>query len=259
MKIPFEEIGTGLPIVLLHAFPLSSRMWQPQIKTLIANGHRLILPDLRGFGQNNNFSDINLMEDMAQDVAELLASLKIVRALIGGLSMGGYITFELYRRFPELFTGMLLFDTNSASDSEEKKASRLRLIEQIEERDSEALLQEMLPNLVSRYTFKNNPELVENLQMIFREVNPKAAIAALRGMAQRRDHGDILKSITVPTLLLFGEDDKVTNLEIAWEMHTAIPDSTLSIIKNAGHYSNLEQPDEFNYALIGFISSMKNK
>jgi len=253
MKIPFQESGSGKPVILLHAFPLSRKMWQSQTEALAAAGCHVITPDLRGFGENNNFADINTMEDMAKDVAELMDVLKIERAIIGGLSMGGYATFNFYRLFPKKFAAMLLFDTNSAADSEEKRQSRFDLIDEIEKSGAQAVIDGMLPNLICDWTKENNAGLVEKLTATFAGVNPQAAIAALRGMAERQDHTNLLKDINVPTLLIFGEHDKIANLEIAEKIKAGIPDAALTKIKNAGHYSNLEQPESFNDALVSFV------
>jgi pimeloyl-ACP methyl ester carboxylesterase len=259
MKIPFQESGSGKPIVLLHAFPLSRKMWQPQVEALGAAGFHVVLPDLRGFGENHNFADINSMEDLAKDISELLDNLEIERAIIGGLSMGGYVTFNFYRLFPEKFAGLLLFDTSAAADSEEKRESRFDLIDEIEKSGAQALIEGMLPNLICDWTKENNPDLVERLKTMFAETNPQAAIAALRGMAERQDHTHLLKDIKVPTLLIFGEHDKVTDMEIAEKMKSEIPDAALTKIKNAGHYSNLEQPEAFNDALISFVKLINIK
>lgn len=257
MKVEFEEHGTGKPIVLLHAFPLSRKMWQGQIDPLVAENCRVILPDLRGFGENHNFADINTMEDLAKDIGEFLDNLKIEKAIIGGLSMGGYVTFNLYRLFPEKFAAMILADTNCAADTDEKRESRFVLIEEIETDDSHALIKNMLPNLTSEHTKTNNEALITQLREEFSSVKPKGVIAALRGMAGRKEHCSILESISVPTLLIFGEHDKVTNLEIAQQMQSKIKFSTLQKISNAGHYSNLEQPEQFNKNLVNFVQSIQ--
>lgn len=256
MKIEFEEHGKGKPFVLLHAFPLSNKMWQPQIEALTAANCRLILPDLRGFGESHSFSDINTMEDMAQDIAELLETLKIERAIVGGLSMGGYITFNFLKKFPEKIAALVFCDTNSGSDSEETRESRFNLIEQIETEGAQALIDEMLPKLICENTKQNKKDLVEKIEEMFKKVNPQAAIAALRGMAERKDRTDLLNKISVPTLLIFGREDKVTNLETAEKMSGAILNSKLVTIENAGHYSNLEQPEIFNEALVEFVKTI---
>lgn len=255
MNIAFEEFGSGQPIVLLHAFPLNRKMWLPQAEALATKKYRVILPDLRGFGESTNFADINTMEDMANDIAQLCDTLKIEKAIFGGLSMGGYVLFNFYRLFPRKVAALILCDTNCAADTNEKRESRHDLIDKIETEGSQALISEMLPNLVSQTTKTNHPELVSAIEEQFRDVNPKAAIAALRGMAERQDHCGLISEIKVPTLLVFGEDDTVTNLEIARKMHDQIPKSVLTVIKNAGHYSNLEQPEQFNAALFGFLNA----
>lgn len=256
MKIEFEEYGTGKPFVLLHAFPLSNKMWQPQIEALKAENCRLILPDLRGFGESHSFSDINTMEDMATDIAELLDTLKIERAIVGGLSMGGYITFNFLQKFPEKIAALVFCDTNSGSDSEDAREARFDLIEKIETEGAQALIDVILPKLICENTKQNKKELVETLEEMFKKVNPQAAIAALRGMAERKDRTGLLEQISVPTLLIFGQEDKVTNLEMAQKMSNKILNSKLVTIENAGHYSNLEQPEVFNKALIDFIDTV---
>lgn len=257
MKTTFEEFGDGKPVVLLHAFPLSRKMWEPQLETLVAANCRVITPDFRGFGENDNFSDINSMEDMAHDIAELLGVLEIEKAIIGGLSMGGYVLFNLYRIYPEMFAGIILADTMCGADTDEKRKGRFDLIEKIESDGVQALTENMLPKLISDYTRQNNPALVENLEKEFASVNSPGSIAAQRGMAQRKDHCDLLDSISVPTVLIFGEHDQVTDLEAAEKMLLKIENSKLIKIKNAGHYSNLEQPRQFNDALRQFVESIE--
>lgn len=257
MKIAFNEYGQGYPVVLLHAFPLSGKMWSPQIEAVTAQNFRLILPDLRGFGETNNFADINTMEDMASDIVELLDTLQIQQAIIGGLSMGGYVTFNLFRSNPEKFKALILCDTNCAADTEGKRQNRYQLIEKIEEQGAEALIETMLPNLVGKFTKQNNENLILELKEMFAEANPQAAVAALRGMAERKDHSEIMNEIKIPTCLIFGEEDEITNLDLAKKMHDQIPFSDLSIIKNAGHYSNLEQPNSFNAELLNFLKTVE--
>lgn len=258
MNIAFEEFGNGQPLILLHAFPLSRRMWSRQIEALTAKNYRVILPDLRGFGENSSFADINAMEDMANDISQLFETIKIEKAIIGGLSMGGYVLFNFYRLCPQKVSALIFCDTNCAADAEDKREIRFDLIEKLESQGSQALINEMLPNLISQHTKENQPQLVLEIEEMFRAAQPSAAIAALRGMAERQDHCDILSEIKVPVLLIFGEDDKVTNLEIAQKMHDSIPNSSLKILRNAGHYSNLEQPLQFNSAMIEFLEAIES-
>ena len=257
MKLPFEDIGSGKPIVLLHAFPLSSKMWTRQAEFLSQNGFRVILPDFPGFGENTEFSQRYSLEEMAAQVAELLDSLNIEKAIIGGLSMGGYVLFNLCRLAPEKFSALIFCDTTYLADPEEKINSRFELISKIEKQGSEALIENMLPNLISEDTKQNNPLLTGELKEIFSRVNPQSAVNALQSMAKRKDNSEIVDQISVPTLLVFGEFDKVTNLENAKKMKSLIADSELVVIEKAGHYSNLEQPEKFNRTLLNFCQRIK--
>ncbi len=243
-------------MVLLHAFPLSGKMWKPQIAKLSEAGFGVITPDLRGFGESHNFSDLNSIEDMAKDIAGLLEDLEIEKAVFCGLSMGGYVLFNFFRLFPEKVSALIFCDTNFAADSEEKRKGRFELIEKIEKDGSKALIENMLPDLISEFTGENQPHLVIEIEKMFSDTTSQAAIAALRGMAERLDHTEILKKINVPTALIFGAEDKITNLETAEKMHALISNSRLYIIKNAGHYSNLEQPAQFNASLSEFLETL---
>lgn len=257
MKISFEVIGNGKPIVLIHGFPLSNEMWQAQADLLAANGFRVILPDLPGFGENNPPSNFYSIEEMAMQIAKLLESLEIDRTIIGGLSMGGYVLLNLFRLLPEKFSAVILCDTTYLADTEEKQKSRFELISKIENQGTSALIETMLPNLISEDTKQNNPALKVKLVETFSKVNPVSAINALQSMAERKDNSATLKQISVPTLLIFGEFDKVTNLEIARMMNQMINESELVIIEKAGHFSNLEQPEKFNNALLNFCTRVE--
>lgn len=256
MKIEYKEYGSGKPVVLLHAFPLSGRMWKQQIESLTANKYRVIVPDLRGFGESSNFADINAMKDMADDVAELLQNLKIERAIFAGLSMGGYVLLSLYSRIPGKFAAFILCDTTASADSEEQRESRFDFIEKIEKNGMQPLIDEMLPNLTGEFTKQNNRDLVAEIEQMFTETRPQAAIAALRGMAAREDFSQLLKETSLPTLLIFGAEDKIIDAETADELHRRIPGSQLFKIENAGHYSNLEQPEAFNKIFVDFANKV---
>ncbi len=257
MKIAFEEHGTGKPVVLLHAFPLSRNMWKPQIGALVNAHCRVILPDFRGFGETPLTGETTAMEELAGDVNELLDALKIEKAIIGGLSMGGYVTFNFYRLYPEKFGALVLADTTSLADTDEKREGRFKLIKETESHGMEAVIDGMLPNLTSDDTKSNNPQLIKHFEDVFRKTDPLAVMAALRGMAARKDHTGILKNITVPTLLIFGENDKVTNLEAAGNLDAHISGSKLVIIEKSGHYSNAEATAEFNRVLVDFVKNVE--
>lgn len=256
MKLYFDDIGKGKTIVLIHAFPLSREMWQAQAKLLAIRGFRVILPDLPGFGKTHTAKHFSIRE-MAKQIAELLESLTIEKAIIGGLSMGGYVSFELFRLIPEKFSALILCDTTHLADTFEKRNSRFELISKIEKQGSHALIENMLPNLVSEDTKQNNPELMTELKRIFTNIDPISVINALRSLAERNDSSEVVNQISVPTLLVFGEFDKVTNLENARILNQSISESELIIIEKAGHFSNLEQPEQFNQTLLNFCNRIQ--
>lgn len=253
MKLHFSEYGSGKPIVLLHAFPLSSRMWETQVEFLAQRGWRVILPDHPGFGHSMISADTTTIDAVAQSVAELLEDLNIEQSIVGGLSMGGYVALSFYRNFPEKVSALVLADTTAKNDSPQRRESRFQLIEKIEKFGSEVLIDEMLPKMISEHTKKSNAPLVEDIVNAMKEADEKGVSAALRGMAKREDFSGFLPSIKVPTLLIFGENDRITDIKEADFLHTKIEKSILSFVPDAGHLSNLENPEVFNESLLEFL------
>ncbi|MEZ5425571.1 MAG: alpha/beta hydrolase [Pyrinomonadaceae bacterium] len=254
MPLAHQVVGDGFPILLIHAFPLNRKMWKGQIGPLSQAGFQIVLPDLPGFGEtvvNKNVS----IPDMAEEIFGLIKFLKIEGCIVGGLSMGGYVSFALSKKHPRIFSGLLLCDTTFSADSTEKKEARFNLIEKIASEGPLPLARDMLPNLISDHTKENNPVLVNEIKKEILQTDPEGAIAALKAMANREDQTDLLGEISVPTGLIFGEADKVTNLETAKIMKNQIPFSELFIIEKAGHYSNLEQSEKFNAALLEFVKT----
>jgi pimeloyl-ACP methyl ester carboxylesterase len=232
-------------------------MWKAQAETLASHGYSVILPDLPGFGENNENFERFTIEEMAAQVLDLIKSLNLQKVIIGGLSMGGYVLLNLFRIAPEYFSGLILCDTTYLADTVEKRNGRFELILKIEKQGSMALAENMLPNLISEETKQNNQALTAKLANLFSDVNPVAAVNALQSMAERIDCTEVIAGIKVPTLLIFGEFDKITNIENAKKMKELIRESELQIIKHAGHYSNLEKPDEFNRILLDFCNRVK--
>lgn len=256
MALSFREYGSGFPVVMLHAFPLDGRMWDANAAALAEEGYRVIVPDLTGFGRSEDGPTTVGMEYMAREVSETVASLGIPKAVYCGLSMGGYVLFRLYDIFPLSFEALVLCDTSAQADSDEKRSAREQMIESVESEGPEYLVEALLPNLVSKKTLENNKQLVSKLADIIREQSADAICSALRGMAARPDSGPLLKGISVPTMLVFGEDDSVTGLDAANEMLEGISDSRLETIEGVGHYSNLEAPEGFDQHLITFLNSL---
>lgn len=256
MPLQFKDIGKGFPVVLVHAFPLDGAMWEPTIPAISGAGFRVIVPDLPGFGKSKVHPEISTMGHFAKEMSLMLDHLGIGSAIFCGLSMGGYALLALYRIKPHLFKGLVLCDTTSEADTEEKKKARFQLTEKIHDEGQAVLVNELLPNLVSESTFDENPQLVKRLSRLINAQPTGALCAALRGMAERPSSNDLMATIDFPVKLIFGSEDKITGAEASKWFQELIRESELTIIEGAGHLSNLEQPKQFNSSLIGYLSSL---
>ena len=194
---------------------------------------------------------------LADDCVSLLDALDIEQpALVCGLSMGGYITLAFYRRHPDRVRGLILAATRAGADSPEGKANRDKAIAQAKEEGTAAIASSMLPKMLAPKTYESKPDLVEQVENIMTSTSVPGIVGALEGMKQRPDSTPMLGKIDVPTLILHGEDDQLIPAQEAQEMHTAIADSSLHLVSNAGHLLNLEQPEKFNQAIREFMENL---
>lgn len=248
------DVGRGLPVVLLHAFPLNRSMWEPQIAALFGEC-RCVVPDLRGFGDSPT-SGPYTMDRYADDVATLLGALQIDRAVVAGLSMGGYVALSLWRRHRKLIRALVLADTRAGADTAEGSQKRLDMIALGRSEGVDAVVDKQLPGLIGKSTREKQPELVERIRSIMVRTPLDGLTGALEAMRTRPDSTPLLPSIDVPTLVVVGDEDVVTPLKEASAMHDAIPGSRLEVIPGAGHLSNLERPAAFNAAMSDFVGSL---
>lgn len=253
--IAYDDTGTGPVIVLLHGFPFNRSLWTQQVVAL-SQSYRVITPDLRGFGDSESGESPATMNSMAQDVAELMDSLDIASATIGGLSMGGYVVLAFYKQFPERVKALVLADTRPQGDAEEAKQVRAKQAEDALSQGMAGIVNSMLPKLFTPDSVTRQPEAVKRVREMMMTTKPAGAAAALMGMAAREDHTEMLSRIDVPTLILVGRDDAITPVADSENMHTRIPGSHLKVIENAGHVSNVEQADVFNSQLLSFLSEI---
>ena len=253
-NLVYTDTGIGRPIVLIHGYPFNRSLWSEQ-EIVLSTGYRVIVPDLRGFGDSDAVPGTATMSDMAQDVALLLNHLGIARATICGLSMGGYVALALYKQLPSRVRALVLADTRAQADTEEAKAARFQQAEKALSEGMAGIADAMLPKLLTPETVSKRPEVVKHVRDMMLQAKPEGAAAALRGMAERDDQTELLAKITVPALVLVGAGDAITPVADSEKMHRAIPDSRLVILENAGHLSNLERTEQFNDALLEFLSS----
>lgn len=255
VELYHRDTGSGLPVVLLHAFPLSSAMWLSQREALAAR-YRIITPDQRGFGGSALGDDPPDLDLVADDVAALLDAKEIESAVIGGLSMGGYVAMALLRRHPQRVRALILADTKASADAELARANRERIAAAVEAQDGEVLLTDVLPTLVGPTTAESRPLILGRIRGMVQSA-PSAAVAwAQRAMAARPDSTDTLRAVRVPTLVVVGEEDTLAGPQEAEAMATAIPAARLVRIPAAGHLSAVETPEEFNAVAAGFLSTV---
>ncbi|MBV9124922.1 MAG: alpha/beta fold hydrolase, partial [Planctomycetes bacterium] len=219
--------------------------------------YRLLVPDLRGFGQTSGFTGTPTLEQMAEDVEFLLLKLGITEPVVlAGLSMGGYVAFTFASKYPYRLGGLVLADTRAEPDNAEGKANRDRMITFTETHTAREVIDQMLPRLVGPETLAGRPEVMEEIRRLASGQAPAGIIGALRAMRDRPDATPLLGQIPVPTLVIVGNDDLLTPPNLAQDMAKTIPHARLATIPGAGHLSNLEQPDLFTEAVRSFLQSL---
>ena len=256
IEIDYRDEGSGIPVVLIHAFPLNQSMWDDQLSHL-RNRCRGISLDLRGFGGSDAPNGVYSIDEMAADVRGLMTALEIDRAVLAGLSMGGYIALAFFRNYPEAVRGLVLADTRAGADTPEARGRRLNSALKAEREGSRAIGEDMVPLLLGRTTMETRPSVVEKVRMIIEGNSTQGIAGAQRAMAERRDSTNMLPVIDVPVLIVVGSEDTLTPVAEAERMRNGIRGAWLRIIDDAGHLSNLEKPEEFNAALTEFIESIK--
>ena len=273
IELAYDDAGSGPSMILLHGYPFDRSMWREQIDFLSVHGFRVLAPDLRGFGvmsdklqfvadanrgdterQAEAYRTITTMADMARDVAALMDELAIERAVICGLSMGGYVAFEFVHLFPTRVQALVLAGTRAPADNEQEKQARLRQVEQMLTSGMEGIAEATLPKLLAPRTLAGKSQVVTRVREMILQADPQGAAAAQRGMAARRNYSDELSGIDVPTLVIVGREDPIRPVADAKFMHESISNSRLEVIEDAAHMTNMEQPEVFNRALLEFCN-----
>jgi pimeloyl-ACP methyl ester carboxylesterase len=260
-RISARESGSGTPLVLLHAFPLDSSMWQSQLDELPGRegtDARVIAVDLRGFGGTPLGADEPSLDLLADDLALMLDRAGIDRAVLCGLSMGGYTAMAFARRHRERLLGLVLADTKATADDDAARANRERIARTVtEEKSVRVVVEEQLPEpLLGPASVRRSPELVGHVRRVAESAAPEAVAWAQRAMAGRPDSLELLRGLALPALVLVGEDDAITRVPDARAMASALPMSELTVLPGAGHLSALEVPEAFNDALRTWLRQL---
>jgi pimeloyl-ACP methyl ester carboxylesterase len=248
--------GEGTPVLLISAFPLRGAMWEEQTAVL-SNRFRVIAPDLKGFGGSDAPEDHSAysMDAYAKDLKGLLDHLGIEKAVVVGLSMGGYVAFALLRLFPACISALVLADTRAEADPPEGKDRRSAQQAQVREQGTAGLIEALSGALVGETTRQQRPQIVEQVKALM-DAPPQGLIGALEAMKNRPDSSADLPNIDVPTLVIVGEEDGVTPPEASRKIHEHVAGSQLVVLPETGHLSNLEAPEAFTEAVQGFLESL---
>jgi pimeloyl-ACP methyl ester carboxylesterase len=253
--IAFDDVGSGVPTVFVHGFPLRRTMWKPQFSGL-SQLCRCIAPDLRGFGESVVEGPYS-MDRYADDIAELLDACSVRRAVIAGCSMGGYITFAFWRRHRDRVLGLALCDTRPGADSEAGLTRRREMIEAARGGGSAAVADMMIESLLGATTRERSQEVVKEVRAILTSAPVDGVVGAIEAMMQRPDSTPTLATIDVPTVVITGAEDAIAPVEEARAMCGAIRGATFEVIPNAGHLSNLERPAAFNTVFGEFLARVR--
>lgn len=249
----FDE-GSGPPLLLVHGFPLDHSMWRHQIEAF-RRTHRVIAPDLRGFGRSGASSGKVSMQQFADDLFEIVERLGESRPVtLCALSMGGYVAWQFFERHRHQLAALILCDTRAAPDSAEAVRGRLELAEKLEQEGIDVLADSMLPKLFGDRLVKDRPEYVQETVDVILRTDPRSCAAALRGMAEREDYRPKLGGIDIPTLVVCGERDAISPPSEAREMAAAIPGAIYFEVPRAHHMAPLESPEPVNRAIGEFLA-----
>lgn len=253
-EIAFDDIGSGLPVVFLHAFPLNRTMWEPQIGALVAEC-RCIAIDFRGFGDSLPAPPFTV-DRYADDVAAVLDALQIERAVVVALSLGGYVAFALWRRHRARIRGLVLSNTRATADSEELIARRLALIEIARTQGSTAVANMQIAGLMGKSTRDKRPDVYDAMHRMMAQTGVDGIVGGLEAMMARPDSTETLATIDMPTLVVVGDEDVITPPKEVRRIHEGIAGSRMEVLRGAGHLANVERPAAFNTVVSEFLGTL---
>jgi pimeloyl-ACP methyl ester carboxylesterase len=254
VTVAYDEVGSGDDvIVLVHGHPFNRSMWRPQIDAIVRAGWRVIVPDLRGYGDSTVVPGVTPLEQFARDVAALLDARGVASAVFGGLSMGGQIVMECCRLYPERVRALLLAATFPQADTEDRKTARRMMAERLLREGMDGYATEVLPKMVAPPNIAALRDVAEHVRTMMRGTSPEGAAAALRGRAERPDYQDTLSRMDVPATIIVGDQDAFTTRADAERMRDLLKQSELVWLEGSGHMPNLERAAEFNEALLRLL------
>jgi pimeloyl-ACP methyl ester carboxylesterase len=257
MILAHDDHGSGPPLLLLHGFPLNRTMWRPQIAALTQAGYRVITPDLRGFGESRMTSATVNMSSYADDIVALMDELRLPQAVVGGMSMGGYVLLNLLERYPERISAAIFIVTRAGADDEAGKGKRTALAAATAAEGMNPVREVFCHILFAPTTLTSHPELLTEVSGWISATDPRGAAAGLIAMRERKDSLPRLGAIRQPALVIGAEQDQTIPSEQSRLLAAGIAGAKLFILQGGGHLVNLEQPDGFNAVLKEFLDGCK--
>ena len=256
-SLNYQERGLpqGPPVVFIHGFPFSHAMWNDQMMAL-PQDFRAISYDIRGHGKSEAGDGQYSIEFFVDDLIGLLDELGIKKAVLCGLSMGGYIALRTHERHPDRIRALILCDTRSEADPNEARIKRANQVKAVKAQGVKAFAEGFVKAVFAPATFKSNPKAIESIRAIIEAISPLSIAGTLLALAARTDTTSSLASVAVPTLIMVGEHDSLTPPPASESMHKHIKGSQLQIIPEAAHMSNIENPAVFNKHLIDFLKKL---
>jgi pimeloyl-ACP methyl ester carboxylesterase len=256
ITMAYDDDGSGPAVLLIHGFPLCRRMWHPQRRALSEAGYRVITPDLRGFGESDAPDGPYSMELFADDMAELLDHLGIGEAVVGGMSMGGYVLFNLLERCRSRVRGACFITTRANADDEAGRERRLLLARDVQKFGPQVAADAFEKLLFAEESLTERPKLVSEVYGWMTANDSRGIAGGLLAMRERKDYTPLLPGFAVPALAIGAEGDRAAPPDNARTIAAGIPGCRLAVIPEAGHMANLENPGAFNAALLEFLRGL---
>jgi pimeloyl-ACP methyl ester carboxylesterase len=258
VEIAYYDSGAGTPIVFLHSFGHNKTLWFPQLTHFLEQGYRVVAPDMPGHGDSPFDPSHHTVDAIAESFIELCDKLGLRRAIVAGISMGGYVALRMWARRPGFIAGLVLSNTKAERDSEEILARRRTQIANLRERGLAAFIETGAPRRLSPKTLEQRPWVLDSIKMMNFTVSADANAATLEAMAAKEDDTATLATIDVPTLITSGSDDAFIPKTSAGLLKDGIRHSRLHVIPDTGHVSNLENPAEYNRVMDEFLASLSS-
>ncbi|QWV93756.1 alpha/beta hydrolase [Geomonas oryzisoli] len=256
INLAYDDVGTGPSVILIHGFPLNRQMWQPQLQPLADAGFRVIAPDLRGFGASDAPAGGYSMDRFADDIIALMDALNLDQAVIGGMSMGGYVLMNLLERYPDRVRAACFIATRANADDEAGRARRSAMAAEAERLGANPVIKIFAELLFATETAERNPALIALVTSWMRSAAPRGLAGGLLAMRDRKDYVGDLRSFQLPSLVLAGAEDRAAPLDVAKVLIDGLAGCRSTVIEKAGHMVNMEQPEIFNRTMIEFLNSL---